>query len=144
MANYDVESHTHTEECFVLFCYFWHPMLVRPVMKRLFFLGKPREKRLTSLARLMINMNCDLIVFRRRYSSTCSWHRYVRTGVKYEQYSVVDNTYQSIIPWSIIHSHILAHSLGSTAVKFFPLSMRTNTHIKPVVRAIEVLSLIHI
>ena len=30
-----------TEECFVF--YFWHPMLVRPVMKRL-FLGKPRKK----------------------------------------------------------------------------------------------------
>ena len=48
-------NHTHipgTEECFVF--YFWHPMLVRPVMKRLFFLGKPRKKRLTSLARLMI------------------------------------------------------------------------------------------
>ena len=28
-------------------------MLVRPVIKRLFFLGKPRKKRLTSLARLM-------------------------------------------------------------------------------------------
>ena len=29
-------------------------MLVRPVMKRLFYLGKPRRKRLASLARLMI------------------------------------------------------------------------------------------
>ena len=29
-------------------------MLVRPVMKRLFYLGKPRRKRLVSLARLMI------------------------------------------------------------------------------------------
>ena len=29
-------------------------MLVRPVMKRLFFLGKPRKKRLASLARLII------------------------------------------------------------------------------------------
>ena len=51
-GQYDVESHTHTEECFVF--YFWHPILVRPVMKRLFFLGKPRKKRLASLARLMI------------------------------------------------------------------------------------------
>ena len=29
---------------FVFFFYFWHPMLVRPVMKRLFVLGKPRKK----------------------------------------------------------------------------------------------------
>ena len=29
-------------------------MLVRPVMKRLFFLGKPRKKRLASLARFII------------------------------------------------------------------------------------------
>ena len=29
-------------------------MLVRPVMKSLFFLGKPRKKRLASLARLII------------------------------------------------------------------------------------------
>ena len=29
-------------------------MLVRPVMKSLFFLAKPRKKRLASLARLMI------------------------------------------------------------------------------------------
>ena len=37
-------NHTHihcTEECFVF--YFWHPMLVRPVMKRLFFPGKTKE-----------------------------------------------------------------------------------------------------
>ena len=34
MANYDVELNTHTKKCFVLF--FWHPMLVRPAMKRLF------------------------------------------------------------------------------------------------------------
>ena len=49
-------NHTHipdTEERFVL--YFWHPVLVRPVMRRLFFLGKPRKKRLASLARLMIS-----------------------------------------------------------------------------------------
>ena len=35
MANDDVESETCTEKC--LF-YFWHPMLVRPAMKRLFCL----------------------------------------------------------------------------------------------------------
>ena len=34
MVNYNVES--HTEKCYVL--YFWHPMLVRPDMKRLFCL----------------------------------------------------------------------------------------------------------
>ena len=59
MANYDVESHTQTylvpgtEERFVF--YLWHPMLVRPVMKRLFFAWKTKEKILASLARLMIN-----------------------------------------------------------------------------------------
>ena len=55
MANYDVESHTQshkhtithtnipdTEECFVF--YFWHPMLVRPVVKRLFFPWKTKGK----------------------------------------------------------------------------------------------------
>ena len=31
-------------------------MLVRPIMKRLIFLGKPRRKRLGSLARLVIRM----------------------------------------------------------------------------------------
>ena len=36
-------NHTHIQKN-VLFFYFWHPMLVRPVMKRLFFLGKPRKK----------------------------------------------------------------------------------------------------
>ena len=36
-------NHTHTEECFVF--YFWHPMLVRPVMKRLFFPWTTKEKR---------------------------------------------------------------------------------------------------
>ena len=37
-------NHTHcTEECFVL--YFWHPMLVRPVMKRLFFPWNTKEKK---------------------------------------------------------------------------------------------------
>ena len=37
-------NHTHcTEECFVL--YFWHPMLVRPAMKRLFFPWKTKEKK---------------------------------------------------------------------------------------------------
>ena len=49
-------NHTHipgTEERFVL--YFWHPMLVQAVIKRLFFLGKPRKKRLPSLAHLMIS-----------------------------------------------------------------------------------------
>ena len=51
-------NHTNilgTEYCFVF--YFWHPMLVRPVMKRLFFLGKPRKNRLASLARLIINVH---------------------------------------------------------------------------------------
>ena len=49
-------NHTRcTEECFVF--YFWHPMLVRPVMKRLFSLGKPRKSGLASLARLMIVKN---------------------------------------------------------------------------------------
>ena len=49
-------NHTHipgTEECLVF--YFWLPMLVRPVMKRLFFPWKAKgEKRLASPARLMI------------------------------------------------------------------------------------------
>ena len=45
-------THIHRESCFVFL--FWHPMLIRPVMKRLFFLGKPRIKGLASLARLMI------------------------------------------------------------------------------------------
>ena len=45
---------THTEECSVFF-YFWHPMLVRPVMKRLFCPWKTKgKKRVASLARLMI------------------------------------------------------------------------------------------
>ena len=35
-------NHTHIE-CFVF--YFWHPMLVRPVMKRLFFPWKTKEKK---------------------------------------------------------------------------------------------------
>ena len=39
------------EKCFLL--YFWHPMLVRPVVKSFFFLGKRREKRLASFARLI-------------------------------------------------------------------------------------------
>ena len=46
MADYDVELYTHipgTEECFVF--YFWHPMLVRPVMKSLFFPWKTKEKK---------------------------------------------------------------------------------------------------
>ena len=42
-----------TEKCFDF--YFWHPMLVRPAMKRLFFPWKTKEKRLASLARLIIN-----------------------------------------------------------------------------------------
>ena len=33
----------HTEECFVF--YFWHPMLVRPVMRRLFFPWKTKKKK---------------------------------------------------------------------------------------------------
>ena len=36
-------NHTHTEECFVF--YFWRPMLVRLVMKRLFFPWKTKEKK---------------------------------------------------------------------------------------------------
>ena len=35
-GNYDVELKKHTERCFDF--YFWHPMLVRPSMKRLFCL----------------------------------------------------------------------------------------------------------
>ena len=45
MLNH-THNHTHipgTEECFVF--YFWHPMLVRPVMKRLFFPWKTKEKK---------------------------------------------------------------------------------------------------
>ena len=39
MANYDVESHRHPwYRKMFLFFYFWHPMLVRPAMKRLFCL----------------------------------------------------------------------------------------------------------
>ena len=53
MANYDVESHTylnHTKthrslvQGNVCFFYFWYHMLVRPVMKRLFFRWKTKEK----------------------------------------------------------------------------------------------------
>ena len=44
MANYDVESHTYIQNN-VLFFIFWHPMLVRPVMKRLFFPSKTKEKK---------------------------------------------------------------------------------------------------
>ena len=49
-------NHTHKLPWYriLFFCYFRHTMLVRPVMKRLFFLGKPRKKRLASLARLII------------------------------------------------------------------------------------------
>ena len=37
-------NHTHcTEERFVF--YFWHPMLVRPVIKRLYFPWKIKEKK---------------------------------------------------------------------------------------------------
>ena len=36
MANDDVESETYRKLCFLFF--FWHPMLVRPAMKRLFCL----------------------------------------------------------------------------------------------------------
>ena len=36
-------NHTHTEECFVF--YFWHPMLGRPVMKRLFSSFETQEKK---------------------------------------------------------------------------------------------------
>ena len=39
-------NHTHihgTEECSVF--HFWHPMLVRPVMKRLFLSWKTKEKK---------------------------------------------------------------------------------------------------
>ena len=54
MANYDVESHTNIHCTEEFFFFFWHPMLVRPVMKRLFFPWKTKEKRLASLARLMI------------------------------------------------------------------------------------------
>ena len=55
-------NHTHiagTEECFVF--YFWHPMLVRPVMKRLFFPWKTKER--ASLARLMMIRNIVFVVF---------------------------------------------------------------------------------
>ena len=38
MANYDVESQTSLVQKNVLIFDFWHPMLVRPAMKRLFFL----------------------------------------------------------------------------------------------------------
>ena len=45
MANYDVHTQTHTYlvQKNVLF-YFWHPMLVRPVVKRLFFPWKTKGK----------------------------------------------------------------------------------------------------
>ena len=37
-------THIHcTKECNVF--YFWHPMLIRPVMQRLFFPSKTKEKR---------------------------------------------------------------------------------------------------
>ena len=56
MANYDVESHTHTWYrrmfCFLIFgtlCSY------DPVWRGFFSLGKPREKRLASLARLTIH-----------------------------------------------------------------------------------------
>ena len=45
MANYDVESHIYMVQKNVLFFYFWNPMLIRPVMKRLFFPWKNKEKR---------------------------------------------------------------------------------------------------
>ena len=35
--------HIQAEECFVF--YFWHPMLVRPGMKRLFFPWKTKEEK---------------------------------------------------------------------------------------------------
>ena len=52
----------------VWFFYFWHPMLVRPVMKRLFSLGKPRKKRLASLARLIIISILQLLVHESQYA----------------------------------------------------------------------------
>ena len=38
-------THTYLVQNNVLFFYFWHPMLVRPVMKRLFFPWKTKEKK---------------------------------------------------------------------------------------------------
>ena len=46
MANYDVESHTHTWYRIMFRFLFWAPyMLVRPVMKRLFFPWKTKQKK---------------------------------------------------------------------------------------------------
>ena len=38
-------NHTHTVMLYGRMFYFWHPMLVRPAMKRLFFPWKTKEKK---------------------------------------------------------------------------------------------------
>ena len=44
MLNH-TQSHTYPVQKNVLFFHFWHPMLVRPVMKRLFLSWKTKEKK---------------------------------------------------------------------------------------------------
>ena len=59
----DVESHTHTEECFVF--YFWR---VRPVMKRLFFPWKTKGKKGRFARAPHHKTNCVCAYIWRRYS----------------------------------------------------------------------------
>ena len=59
------QTHVRTEKCFILF-YFWHPMLVRPAMKRLFFLKAKNGLRRFSgssliLSCLTVSFSCGIV-----------------------------------------------------------------------------------